>query len=367
MGVQMFEGQRLLLARQRRGLNKTKLAKLVGVTPQMVTYYESERTTPSSDVVDRIVSALRFPADFFHAEMPDAVPLDAASFRSLSRMTASQRDAALAGGTLCIALNDWIEAKYHLPEPDVPDLDPGILDPSGAAAHVRAAWGLGDAPIKNVLHLLEAHGVRVYALTEECKEVDAFSFWREEANTPFICVGTHKTPERTVFDLAHELGHLVMHRDHSAPRGRDEEQQADAFASSFLMPRSDVLAVAPRFPTLQDLAEAKGRWRVSAAALNYRMHRLGLITDWHYRSLCIEISRLGRNKELKPIAREQSQILTKVLAGLRSEGISRADIARALHLHPADLDALFGGLVVTMVDGDGERTTPAARPNLRLV
>ena len=96
-----------------------------------------------------------------------------------------------------------------------------------------------------------------------------------------------------MFDLAHELGHLVIHRDHRAPRGREAEFEADAFASSFLMPKSDVIANAPRFPSLKDLIHAKKRWRVSVAALNYRLRKLNLITEWHYRTLCIEIGRMG--------------------------------------------------------------------------
>lgn len=365
--TELFQPQRLELARHRRGFNKTKLAKAASLTTQTISAYEKGTSAPQSDViVARLAAALEFPVSFFYEELDDVVPLNAASFRSLSRMSASQTNAALAGGTLCVLFSDWIDSLFELPVPDVCDLDPGLIDPEGAAAYVRAEWGLGDAPISNVLHLVEAHGVRVFALAAVCREIDAFSFWREETCTPFVCLGTHKTPERAVFDLAHELGHLVMHRDHGAPRGREEERQADAFASSFLMPKADIAAAAPRFPSFRDLVHAKKRWRVSAAALNFRLHQLGIISDWHYRSLCIEIARMGRDRELDSIAREQSQVLTKVLAALRAEGIGRAEIAEALHLSVPEIDSMLSGLVVTAIDGDGH-PTDHPRPVLRLV
>jgi Zn-dependent peptidase ImmA (M78 family)/transcriptional regulator with XRE-family HTH domain len=364
----LFEPQRLTLARQRRAMTITDLARAVRVTPQTISAYERGKTEPATTTVLRLANVLGFPEQYFYDALDGVVPLDAASFRSLSRMSASKAKAALAGGTFCVAFSDWLDERFELPEPDVCDLDPGLINPEGAAAYVRAQWGLGDAPISNVLHVLEAHGVRVFALAAECREVDAFSFWREESCTPFIVVGTHKTPERQVFDLAHELGHLVMHRDHRAPRGRIEEREADAFASSFLMPKADVAAVAPRFPNLEDLIEAKTRWRVSVAALNYRLHHLGMISDWHYRSLCIEIAKLGRDREPNSIPREQSQVLTKALASLRSEGIWRGDIARDLRLPPSEIESMLSGLVMSAMEGGREATEKRSeQPTLRVV
>ena len=277
-------------------------------------------------------------------------------------MTAAQRDSALAAGRLCIDLDRFLTEHFELPEADLPEVDLAITDPESAAMLTRSYWGLGTAPIPNMIHLVEAHGVRVFSLAEECHEVDAFSFWSE--GVPIVCLNTMKTAEHSVFDVAHELGHLVLHRGHGSPRGREEEQEANAFASSFLMPRSDVLAVAPRFPGLADLDEAKSRWRVSTAALNYRMHKMELLSDWHYRELCIELARRGRAREVNPIQRESSQLLQKAFAALRAEGVRRSDIASALSLYPTDLDSLVFGLVMSALDGGGDElrhggTTPA--------
>lgn len=362
----MFQNERLRLARSRRGMNKTKLAAKANVKPATITSYERGDTVPLADMVERLAGALNFPESFFFEEIVEPVPVDGASFRALSRMTASQRDVALAAGTLCIELNDWIEARFTLPETDVPELDPSVATPEAAASLVRAAWNLGNDPVQNVLHLLESHGVRVYSLVNEAREVGAFSFWR--GRTPFICLGDDKTAERSIFDSAHELGHLILHRDLAAPRGRDAERQADAFAANFLMPKADVEATGLRNPDFMALAEAKKRWRVSVAALNYRLHELDMISEWHYRELCIEISRLGRHREVNPTPREHSQVLPKVFAALREDGVTRYDVAAALHLEPGDLDALLAGVTITALDGqrDGPRAVNSP-PTLRIV
>jgi Zn-dependent peptidase ImmA (M78 family) len=283
----------------------------------------------------------------------------------LSRMPASQRDVARAIGTLCVEMNDWFESMFDLPAPDLPEIDPMVATPQAAAGMVRAAWGLGESPLPNVLHLLESRGVRVFALVPECRDADAFSFWQER---PFICVRTDRTAERMNFDLAHELGHLILHRGGAGPVGRDAERQADFFASSFLMPERDVRSAALVNPDLGRLVEAKKRWKVSVAALNFRLHQLGITSDWHYHRLCVQISRLGRHLEIDPLPREHSQLLTKVLTGLRTDHLNISDIATGVRLNPQDVEALLAGLAVRPVSGSNDGTGDThPRPDLRLV
>lgn len=347
-------------------MTKVDLAAAVGVTPRSISSYENGQSEPSHTTLESLSTALAFPDAFFFAPSPGHVRPDGASFRSLSRMTAAQRDAALSAGRLCIDLDRWLTERFELPRNEVPDIDPTITDPEAAALVTRSHWRLGAAPIPNMIHLLEAHGIRVFSLAEECHEVDAFSFWSGEV--PFVCLNTMKTAEHSVFDAAHELGHLILHRGHGTPRGRQEEQEANAFAASFLMPRSDVLAAAPRFPGIADISQAKIRWRVSAAALSYRMHKLGMLTDWHYRELCIELGRIRRrNREPNPIQRERSQLLQKAFSGLRAEGVKRGDVAAALYLHQPDLDALVFGLVMSSLDGGGKKTATKEPVVLRLI
>lgn len=165
-------------------------------------------------------------------------------------------------------------------------------------------------------------------------------------------------------DAAHELGHLVLHRHGTTILSRHIEEEAKHFASAFLMPRGGMLPTAPHFPSLQQLIGGKRKWKVSLAAFVYRLHEIGSITDWHYRSLNVDIARRGyRKSEPNPIPRETSQIMAKVIANLRAEGTSVVDIARELHLPLDELGAFISGFTILPVSGargPAETVTTAA-------
>lgn len=339
----IFNPSRLTFARTRRGLKKAELAAKVDVTPRSITAYEMGEFPPEPERLNQIASALKFPENFFYEE--DAIePLDpeAVSFRAMTKMSATLKNVALGAGAIAVQLNSWIEKKFDLPGPDLPELGRDIT-PEAAAEALRKHWGLGEHAVRNMVHLLEAKGVRVFSLAIDAKEVDAFSLWFN--GTPFVFLNTLKTPEHSRFDAAHELGHLVMHR-HGQPHGLEAEKEANAFASAFLMPAKSVLATRLKFPTLDLLIKAKKNWAVSVAALNYRLHSLGLTTEWTNRNLCIQIAQAGyRTNEPNSIPRETSLLLEKVFDALRGERTGKSDIARELKITTYELDELTYGLL----------------------
>jgi Zn-dependent peptidase ImmA (M78 family) len=113
------------------------------------------------------------------------------------------------------------------------------------------------------------------------------------------------------------------------------------------------LAVLPRIAYLQQIVEAKKRWKVSVAALNYRLHKLGLMTDWRYRDLCIQIAQHRFNvDEPFEIARERSVVWEKVMKTLWGEKTTQKDIAEALCLPVSEVNALIYGILHV---GSGDR------------
>lgn len=387
----MFNRTRFALARKRRGFTKRTLAGRIGVTERSISAYESGATQPEKETVSKIAQALAFPEAFFFADDVNELAPDVASFRAMTKMTAAQRDMALSSGAIALMLNDWLEERFSLPSPDVPDLgrpaaakghsdDRSVRssegddfpalgqehDPEACAEALRKYWALGELPIKNMITLLEAHGIRVYSLAIDAREVDAFSMWYD--GKPFVFLNTNKTAERCRFDAAHELGHLVMHR-HGAPHGQEAEREANAFASALLMPRRSVLANAPRSATLPSLVAHKKYWTVSAAALNYRLHALGLTTAWTYRTLCIQLSEFGRTQEPDGAPFEASQVLSKVFAALREEGVTKFDVANAINVTAEEINELTFGLMINVFQG-GKHEGAASQPSkakLRLV
>lgn len=364
-----FNPSRLVLARKRRGLSKTALAEVADIAVRSLGYYESGQVEPSGEAIQSLAETLGFPVAFFYGPDIEEIDAEIASFRSLSKMTSAQRDSAIAAGTLATVLSNWIEEQFELPMPDVPSLR--NFDAETAAQVLRMEWGQGQRPIKNMVHLLEAHGVRVFSLPVDSASVDAFSLWHR--GTPFVFLNPRKSGERGRMDAAHELGHLTLH-EHGVPRSRQAEIEADLFASAFLMPQADVIAHIPRGMTVQAIHQMKKRWSVSAIALAHRLRALNLITEWQYRNYCIELSQAGyRRSEPDGLPRDTSQIFAKVFDAMRAEGRSRAVIARDLMITSAELDSLLVGLVIAAMPSTQDEPSRGSsrkwkgKSNLRVV
>lgn len=360
-----FNPSRLALARKRRGLSKTVLAAQTDIAVRSLGYYESESSgvTPSREHLGILARRLELPIEFFFGDDIEEIECDAASFRSLSGLSASHRDAALAAGTFAKMLSEWIEQRFELPASSIPSMR--TFEPEGAAQALREEWGLGERPIANTVALLEFHGARVFTLPVDSRKVDAFSLWHGGA--PYVFLNTKKSAEHSRFDACHELAHLTLHA-HGIPRSREVESEADRFAGAFLMPRGDVLAHTPaaRTITARVIHKLKKRWGVSAIALVYRLHKLEILSDWQYRNLCIELSSAGyRSGEPNGLDhRDVSQIFAKVFAALKAEGVTRGTIARDLALTTAEIDSLLVGLAIASVaQPQGQTSKPRSTRN----
>lgn len=338
----MFNQNRLILARKRRRLSAKALAELAGVTPVTLSRIEKSVNPPDESTVAKLAKALGYPLAFFYQDELEHIQTEAVSFRSLSKMTAKERDAALTAGTLGLQLIDWVEERFSLPDANLLDLS-YETGPEVAAMSLRQHWGLGLKPIANIVHLLESQGVRFLSLSESTATVDAFSFWRNA--TPYIFLNNYKTAEHSIFDAAHELGHLILHKHGGTGGSREAEREANAFASAFLMPRDDVLSRMPRFISTDVVIKVKSRWRVSAMAMAYRLNAIGMLSDWQYKNICIELGRRGyRSGEPFGIEREKSAIWLKVLSQLWSEKITKAEIAKQLAWPLDEIEGLIMGL-----------------------
>jgi len=356
----MFNIDRLELARKRRRYTARILAERANIAPVTLSRIVNRQQVADDATIEKLAGALSYPLHFFFRDDIDPLDVSSASFRSLRAMTARERDAALSAGSLAFELADWIRGRFNLPAPDILDLS-HERDPAGAARALRQYWSIGEKPIGNMIKLLETIGVRVFSLAENTRNVDAFSCWR--GNEPYVFLNTFKSTERSRFDAAHELGHLALHR-HGGPRqGRSAELEAHAFASSFLMPHDDVLATIPFVTSLKQVAREKKRWGVSVAALAYRLHKLRVLTDWQYRTFCIQINRTFGENEPDGLPPERSSVWQMVLSELWKEGISRHHIAAELFIPDDEIENLLFGLM-----GDvGAPTRPKGRPNLKTV
>lgn len=360
--------KQITFARVRRRLTKAQLAKELGVTSRSLQNYESGASSPDSVLMDKLADILNFPLKFFCLDQDDMPEVSEhnVSFRKLSKMTEAMKACTFAAAAIAFKVNQWVEERFDLPDAQLPDLSD--LKPEEAAAALRRMWGLGNAPIPNIVHLLESKGIRVFSLAEETREVDAFCTWY--LGKPFIFLNTMKSPERSRFDAAHELGHLVRDvytMQHGGGHGPDMERQADAFASEFLMPEASVVANQPPAYTIKYLMQLKRYWGVSLAAIAYRFGSLGFISEWNYRGLCIEIAKNGfRTSEPESMERERSQLFEKVMESLRNHGKGRRQIAEALSVDVTEIDALTFQLINISVVASNNSAGPASRSRAKL-
>jgi len=286
----MINGDRIRQAREISGLTQTELSEKVGVSQSAIAQLESGSNQllfePSEATVDAIAFHTRFPKAFFYQDSAPEFPLGSLLYRhrsSLLKREDKYRFHQL--GRLAYELADKMAAKgVRTPDVDIPKV---IGEPPSVAAHItRAKLGLSpDTPAKNLLNRLEKIGVFIFTLPDEIGELDSYSVWADtEPRRPVIVLCGAKSGDRQRYNLAHELGHLVMH--HSFPDGlKNVEREANIFAAALLLPKEAMMREIVSPVTLTSLAAMKPRWGVSIAALIERTTALEIITDRQARYL----------------------------------------------------------------------------------
>lgn len=232
-----------------------------------------------------------------------------------------------------------------VPRIEVDDLN----TPADAARSVREQWGVRRGRLDSVVEFVEGAGALVVCRElvtpvpldsgAESVPVDAVSCSPEGEN-PLVLLNVGTPAERQRFTLAHELGHMVMHRiPHPA-----QEKQANDFAAELLMPVREIRSDLQSEPvTVQRLLDLKNEWRVSMWALLRRAHTLGVISDWQYRTLAVEMSSLGyRTREPGALKPETPSAVASIVAQNLDQGTDVTELARSAFLSPDEFIDLYG-------------------------
>jgi Zn-dependent peptidase ImmA (M78 family) len=359
----VFVASRLSMARSLRGVTAAALANHTDVTPEWLSKVEHSRTTPSDELVGRLARELDLPVEFFYRDPAPLPSTEAFHFRASSKLARKDESAARALASLASELSEWMDRTYELPIPGIPEIQEIIeaeVDPSCdvAAEALRSLWGLGTAPISSMIALLEAKGARIFSVSGAFQAIDAFSF--RHNGSAIIFLNPSKSAERLRFDLAHELGHLLLHGGSLyESRSKDRERKANDFASAFLLPRSGLLGSLRGNVSLEVLPGLRDFWKVSAMAITVRLHQLGVVTDWTYRLICQELSRRGfrRSEPGSVLLPESSSLWTQIIADLRDQGLGYPYLAGLIDVRATDIRALLVGLVPMAIKGSATRST----------
>lgn len=289
IGVQGFQSGRLGQILAARRLSQVQLAAMVGVSPATVSKWRTGVQAPEREALDRLANVVNVSPEWF--TRPVVSGMSVRLFRSNASAHVAARDMLSAriqwAEDIGVALSEFVDfpelnlpvRTYENPEEITSE------DIERAASECRELWRLGRSVIQDLA--LAAEGAGIILIREETgiPQIEGLSTWSESLNRPLILLSSDKdNGYRSRFDLAHEIGHLVLHRHVKRPLMEHErfkmlEQQAHRFAGALLLP-ADSLAREVRIPpTLDDLLLLKHRWGVSAAAIIMRLHALELLDD----------------------------------------------------------------------------------------
>lgn len=369
MGVALantFNGGQLRLARHYWGATLQEVAEAIGKTRQFASQLETGKAKPGIDdpIVGALAGMLKVAPQFFFKPTGRQIAEEQAHFRKLSTTKASTKHTVLARGSVFDEVVEYIDKRVRLPAVDFPDYSGAETaeEIERAAERVRAHWGLGLGPIAHMVRVVERAGAVVAFFREASTEVDALSI---TSRRPVIVRNDAKrSPFRQRFDIAHELGHLVLHEGH-VTGDRKTEGEANRFASAFLLPRSTFLKVFPKRGGRLDWAgirDLKLTFMVSKAAILYRAKSLGLLDDAQYKSAVITLKNRGEaieEAEDALVPKEEGEIIVQALAVLiNGHGIGLPKLASDLGVTPE-----FLAKIITI---PAQSSSPV-RPGLRVV
>jgi len=354
-----FNAAMLRIARQLRGLSQSELSERAELTQGALSKIENGLLEATETVADKLAAALDFPASFFfETDRAFGLPI---SVHAAYRKKASVGARALA--TLESQLNLRlihlrrlvqsvdIEAELHFPEMDIDDFGG---DPERIAELLRRSWLIPSGPLPNLLDYVERAGCVVFPAELPDLPVDGVTL-AVPGLPRCIVLNTACPGDRQRFTLAHELGHLIMHRVPSPTM----EDEANQFASALLMPANDIRPYFGANLSIKRLAELKPIWRVSMQAILYRAKQIGAIDQHQSGYLWRQMSALHLRRREPPeldISPEKAAVLPEIFRFHAEDlGYGLDDFRRLLHTSEHDLHNLYPFLA------------PALKPTLRIV
>jgi Zn-dependent peptidase ImmA (M78 family)/DNA-binding XRE family transcriptional regulator len=332
-----FNSEMVQLARESRGWTQAELAKQSGLTQGFLSKLEAGEKHVSDDKLASLSRALGYPPTFFFQKDSYAGfgmslvyyrKKASTKVRDLQRLQAEKNIRRMQCSRILAGVDITSTNRFEFM--DIDDYNGNV---EHIARLVRANWRLPMGPIRNLVAAIEGAGGIVFSFDFGTRDIDALSEWPEKM-PPLFCLNNTAPADRARFSLAHELGHIVMHRSAS----ETIESEADRFAAEFLMPANEIASQLDHI-NLRRAAALKRHWRVSMAAIIMRARDLRRIPADHYTRLFRKMSHLGyRKREPEAILPEYPKLLqTMIEVYESSNGFGLADLARMFCIHEDEL------------------------------
>lgn len=334
-----FNPEMLILARESRGWNQSELADAVSVQQGTISKIESGVLAPSPELLFRLSEKLSYPDSLFF--QPDRVygfnstvffhrKRQSLSDRTLRKLHAEMNLIRMRVARLLRSADISVDRRFQRIEPNEYK---GNIE--AIARLVRSTWMIPPGPVRNVIQAIEDCGGIVVTMDFGTRQADAISEWVEPM-PPLFLINSNSdiTGDRLRLTLAHEIGHIVMHRFPNP----EMEDEANRFAAEWLMPAREIKPslYGLSFAKLMDL---KSQWKVSMAALIQRAGDLKTITPSQKRYMFINLGKRGwrlREPEETDVPLERPSLFQELLkAHIDQLGYSPEQMAEPLMLlHP---------------------------------
>ena len=329
-------GERVRLARQYLGLTQADLAGIAKVSQSAISQIENGGQA-NAETLQAICNGTGYGLGFFgRGPLPDVSEMSLryrrrASLRQLNRRRL--RAHCLHGVEVIRDIETRLPLNPVTISPIRKNVDTDEIET--LALFVRQKLGVNRSePVSNVIRAAERGGAVVFGVSGEPEGFSAVSAWpKYPTERPIICFNRHMLGDRQRLSVAHEIGHLVLHRVRTV-ESKLAEREAFRFGSALLFPKRDAIRSIQATSTLRDFALLKAKWGVSIAALIRRGFDLRVFDQHRYRSLMMQLSARGwRKKEPVQVRAEEPVLLSKALR--LAYGTDRpAEIAERIGISP---------------------------------
>jgi Zn-dependent peptidase ImmA (M78 family) len=277
-------------------MTQQELARRLRITQGYLSKIEQGIYEASNEILERAAQVLDYPtALFFEAYRPH--PLGLGFYRKHKTLPSRLKSEIDSHVNLhCMRIQKMIRPVELVESKVVERSIDEYGSPEAIARAIREYWRVPRGPIQNMIDVLEDAGIIVVKMFFASRQFSGVHIPTEQL-IYIILINAIMPTDRERFTLAHELGHIIMHR---LPT-ENMEEEANRFAGEFLMPSQEIASEFYKV-SLEKLAALKQYWKISMAAILEQALKLSAISERKYRSLRIELAkyRLQEPQELDP-------------------------------------------------------------------
>ena len=334
-------GKNLKYYRLKNQMNKTELAKAVGITSMCITHYENGARKPDFSTIKKLAEALNVSILDFMAIRDGVHQYSHCEFRKNSKLNKAEQE------YICESVEEYLDRFFTVTEilggevlPSYPDCH--SLEMTGNievdAQALRKHLGFASSgPVKDLIGAMENSGILIYLCEVDNDDFSGMNGTVDDR--PYIILNSKMTPERQRSTLAHELVHIFFKPNETI---ENLEAHATAVSGAFLFPEKDAYRELGyrRMSVTSDFALIAKEYGVSMQMVAKRAEVLKIITSDALRYFYVNIVPTigGRKNEVSRIPLEETNLFEQLV--LRAIGQDEISIQKGSELLKIPFDRM---------------------------